>query len=124
MENKVNNRITANNFKGEFQMKQTAEGPSDRVGKRRLSLRRSSHAFCPVCEKQVELISFADAATLFHTDLQDIQFLTNKGDVHQVHNRTGKVMACSPALFDCFENRKTRLLDSGILKEIAAAKSA
>lgn len=105
-------------------MKQTAEGPTGRETPRRLRLRRSNHAFCPVCEKEVELISFEDAATLFHTDLQDIEFLAKKGDVHQVHNRKGKVMACTPALFDCFEKRKTRLLDSGILKKIAAAKSA
>lgn len=105
-------------------MKQTAEGSSDKATPRRLRLRRSSHAFCPVCAKQVELISLEDAATLFHTDLQDIQFLAKKGDVHQVHNRKGKVMACTVALFNCFENRKTRLLDSGILKGIAASKSA
>jgi hypothetical protein len=108
----------------EFQMKRTAEGSFDQASSRRLSLRRSSNAFCPICSKQIELISFEDAAKLFHTDLQDIEFLTNQGDVHRVHNRKGKVMACSVSLFDCFENRRTRLLDSGIFKKIAAKKSA
>ncbi len=90
----------------------------------RLFLRRSGHAFCPVCAKQVELIKFEDAAELFHTDLQDIQFLTRGGEVHQIHNRKGTVMACSVSLFECFDNRRTRLLDSGISMEIAAKKSA
>ncbi len=105
-------------------MKQTAEGPIDGKRAKRLSLRRSSHAFCPVCAKQIELISFEDAAKLFHTDLQDIQFLAKSGGIHQLHNRKGEVMACSPSLFECFDNRRTRLLDSGFFEEIAASKSA
>jgi hypothetical protein len=105
-------------------MKQTAEYTIDRASSGGLSLRRSGYAFCPVCAKQVELISFENAANLFHTDMQDIQFLAKHGDVHQVHNRQGTVMACTVSLFECFENRKTRLLDSGIFKEIAAQMSA
>lgn len=91
---------------------------------KKLALRRSGHAFCPLCDKQVELIAFDQAASLFNTDLQDIQFLTTNGAVHQVHNRKGRVMICAVSLFACFDNRKTRLLDSGILKEMAAKKSA
>lgn len=90
----------------------------------KLFLRRSGHAFCPVCSKQVELMTFDHAAELFHTDLQDIKFLVKNGDVHQIHNRKGKIMACSVSLFECFDNRRTRLLDSGIIKELAAEKSA
>jgi len=89
----------------------------------RLRLRRSAHAFCLVCSKQVELIAFDDAASLFNTDLQDIQFLVKAGSVHQVHNRKGKVMACSISLFECFDNRRTRLLDSGIIQEMSAKNS-
>ncbi len=80
----------------------------------KLLLRRSGHAYCPVCSKPVELISFTEAADLFHTDLQDIQFLTKSGEVHQIHNRKGKLMACTVSLFECFDNRRTRLLDSSI----------
>lgn len=94
----------------------------DSIGEK-LFLRRSGHAFCPVCGKQVELIKFEHAAELFHTDLQDIQFLANSGGLHQIHNRRGKIMACSVSLFECFDNRRTRLLDSGIFKEFAEKKS-
>ena len=84
-----------------------------------LQLRRTSRAFCPICDKQVDLVAFGRAAELFHTDLQDIEFLIKHGDVHQIHNRRGQVMACSPSLFECFEIRRTRLLDSGIIKDLA-----
>ncbi len=83
------------------------------------SPRRSSRAFCPVCSKQVELITPKHAAKIFHTDLQDIQFLTKGGELHRIHNRKGSVMVCSLSLFECFENRRTRLLASGIMKKNA-----
>ncbi len=105
-------------------MNPPTERPFDQTSPGNISLRRSGHAYCPICEKQVELISTKRAADLFHTDLQDIAFLAKKGDVHQVHNRKGKVMVCSPSLFECFDNRRTRVLDSSILEEIAAKKSA
>ena len=105
-------------------MKQTAHRPLDQTDSQRLSLRRSGHAFCPVCAKQVELFSFEHAADLFNTDLQDITFLSEQGNVHPIHNRKGRLMVCSVSLFECFENRRTRLLDSGIFNEIAAKKSA
>ena len=82
-------------------------------------LRRSSRAFCLVCAKQVDLLTFDHAAELFHTDLQDIEFLTKQGDLHQIHNRKGRIMVCAPSLFDCFESRRTRLLDTSILDRAA-----
>lgn len=105
-------------------MKQGHVNLSDGSMSGKLLLRRSGHAFCPLCAKQVELIDFQPAAELFNTDLQDIQYLTKSGAVHQIHNRKGKIMICSVSLFACFDNRKTRLLDSGFSSELAAKKSA
>lgn len=105
-------------------MKPEIEGSQDPKSARNLFLRRSGNAFCPVCAKQIELLSFARAAELFNTDLQDIEFLTKRGEVHQIHNRKGVLMVCSVSLFECFDNRRTRLLDSGILKERSAKGSA
>lgn len=82
----------------------------------KFSLRRSGRAFCPVCSKQVDLLGFEHSAELFHTDLQDIQFLAKRGEVHQIHNRKGMLMVCAVSLFECFDKRRTRLLDSGIIK--------
>lgn len=105
-------------------MKSTEETKFDGLVSSKFSLRRSSRAICPVCDKQVDLITFEHAAELFHTDLQDINFLAAGGQIHQIHNRKGKLMICAGSLFDCFDNRRTRLLDSGIIKEIAAEKAA
>ena len=105
-------------------MKQKAKSSFDPLPPLSLLLRRSGHAFCPVCAKQIELISFGDAAKLFNTDLQDIEFLATSGDLHQIHNRKGKVMICTASLFECFEARQTRLLDTGYFEEMAAKKSA
>lgn len=76
--------------------------------------RGSGYAFCPVCVRLVELIPFDKAATLFRTDLQDIQFLARRGEVHRLHNQNGSLMACRGSLFECFDRRRTRLLTSGM----------
>lgn len=85
---------------------------SPQISKGRTSIRRSSFALCPICDKVVDLLAYDHAAELFHTDRQDIEYLTDSGAVHRVHNRKGVVMVCSISLFECFEKRRTRLLDS------------
>lgn len=77
----------------------------------KLCLRRSGHAYCPVCEKLVELIAFDAAAGLFHTDLLDVVLLAERRVLHRIHNRRGELMICSISLFDCFESRETQRLD-------------
>ena len=74
-------------------------------------VRHSGHAFCPVCEKPVDLLSFSAAARLFKTDRQDITFLAESCRLHRVHNKRGQVIICALSLFDFFErgrqNRST-----------------
>lgn len=82
-----------------------------------IRIRRSRFAFCPACSKIVELMTFAAAADAFKTDMQDIDLLARNGSLHRVHNRYGEVMVCSISLFDCFDNRKTRLLDSHFVEK-------
>lgn len=77
----------------------------------KLRLRRSGHAYCPVCEKLVELIGFEDAAELFRTDRDDIEILAGRHVLHRIHNRNGLLMICSISLFDSFEVRETKKLD-------------
>lgn len=83
----------------------------------KVSLRRSSFALCPMCDKVVDLLAYDHAAEMFHTDEQDIEYLANSGAIHRVHNRKGAVMVCSISLFGCFEKRRTRLLDSHFADE-------
>ena len=74
-------------------------------------LRRRSAAYCPLCEKLVELLGFSEAADLFNTDTDDIELLANAGEIHRIHNSRGKVLICSDSLFRCFNGRQTRRLD-------------
>lgn len=89
-----------------------------------MKLRRSNFALCPLCDKVVDLLDYAHAAELFHTDAQDIDYLARSGSVHRVHNRKGVVMVCSISLFECFEQRRTRLLDSHFTDEPAPTLSS
>lgn len=75
-------------------------------------LRHSGYAYCPVCEKPVDLLGFDDAARLFNTDRQDIEALAASYRLHRVHNKTGRLMICSLSLFECFESRETRPLSA------------
>ena len=84
----------------------------------KVRVRRSTFGPCPICDKTVELLTFDSAAEVFNTDIQDIEFLAANGSVHRVHNRKGKVMICSISLFECFEKRRTRLLDSHFAEEM------
>jgi hypothetical protein len=79
----------------------------------KIYLRRSGVAFCPVCGKLVELLSFDAAAELFNTNVQDIETLAQGGDLHRVHNRKGIVLICSDSLFKCINSRETMRLDPG-----------
>ncbi len=80
--------------------------------------RRAGSAPCPVCEKTVDLMTFADAARCFKTDAQDIEFLTRTNVVHRVHNSRAEVMICCDSLFKHFDSRPTRLLNSHFEKKI------
>ena len=77
-------------------------------------IRRSHSAYCVRCEKIVELFTFEDAAQCFNTDVQDIEFLSNRMMLHRIHNKRGDVMICSISLFDVFESRATRLLNTRV----------
>ena len=81
-----------------------------------ISIRLSDHAFCPVCEKLNKLVSFSDAAAIFNTDEDDIVGLAESLKLHRVHNRRGTVMICTDSLFQCFDDRQTRLLNPEVLR--------
>jgi hypothetical protein len=72
-------------------------------------LRRSTSAWCHVCKKPVGLLSFSAAAAAFNTDLQDIGFLADRGEIHRLHNRYAELMICRDSLFECFDRRETRI---------------
>ena len=74
--------------------------------------------FCPGCNYIVELRGVIDAAREFSTDLQDILFLLERGEIHSVQRQTRVIAVCRNSLIQCFEKRRTRLLDSHFEMEI------
>ena len=89
-----------------------------------VSVRLSDHAFCPICQKLMKLVSFADAATIFKTDEDDITGLAESLRLHRVHNRHGKIMICTDSLFRCFDDRQTRILNPDLLPAGMAKRKA
>jgi len=80
-----------------------------------------SRVFCSHCQEIVTVITAVGAASLFNTDLQDIQFLLSKNEVHVVRQDPAVISICRKSLEHCFETRQTRLLDSHF--EIAARRT-
>lgn len=74
--------------------------------------RSTESAFCFLCDKPAKLLTYETSAELFNTDLQDIALLAQQGKIHRIHNRMGDVRICEKSLFECFNDRPTRLLDS------------
>jgi hypothetical protein len=77
--------------------------------------RSRRRAFCPRCEKPVDLMSFEDAAAFYKTNVGSIEALTEAGDLHRVHNSKGKILICCESLFQNFDNRQTQKLDKKML---------
>lgn len=71
-----------------------------------------SSVFCPWCGEMVELVSPSKAAEAFNTDVQDIKFLLDNGEIHSLKRDAAVVAICQSSLEACFEARRTRLLDS------------
>ena len=72
----------------------------------------NSTIFCPWCGEIVELSNAVEAAARFNTDLQDIRFLLNSGEIHALREDSATIAICGRSLEACFETRRTRLLDS------------
>lgn len=84
----------------------------------RIRLRFSGLAFCPRCNKAVELLSFNEAAKSFNTDIQDIELQAKHGYLHRLHNWRAKVMICGLSLSEFIERRQPRLLNSHFIYEL------
>ena len=77
--------------------------------------RTRNRAFCPRCDKPVDLVRFDEAAAFYKTQISDITALSETGDLHRIHNSKGEVLICSDSLFAEFDRRETRKLDMKLL---------
>ena len=73
--------------------------------------RTKNRAFCPSCQKPVDLMSIEEAAGFYKTNVGDIKSLTQNIILHPIHNSRGNLMLCTDSLFTTFEQRQTQILD-------------
>jgi hypothetical protein len=82
--------------------------------------RTADRALCPLCEKPVKLLTYAEAADFFKTDREEIENLAENCKLHRIHNNRGRVMICAESLFSLFGDRPTQFLT---LKTLSAGNS-
>jgi len=78
--------------------------------------------FCTYCMLDVEWVTVREAAAVFNTDAQDIAYLIEGSELHIRKGISEPLFVCRNSLFDCFDRRKTRLLDSHF--ELAISRSS
>lgn len=78
--------------------------------------------FCTYCMLDVEWVTVREAAEVFNTDAQDIAYLIERSELHIRKGISEPFFVCRNSLFDCFDRRKTRLLDSHF--ELAISRSS
>lgn len=80
--------------------------------------RSRSRAFCPLCDKPVDLISFEDAANFSKVKIGDIESQAESGALHRIHNSKGKVLICGESLFKNLDERETEKPDLKLLPRL------
>lgn len=91
----------------------------------RNSFRRSNESQCFICQKTVKLLTFLQAAELFGTGIEQICRLSEKKDLHLLHNRKGIVMVCSDSVIR-FLNRRQMMISNPqiiLVKPLTGEKS-
>jgi hypothetical protein len=73
-------------------------------------VRGRTRAYCPRCERPVQLITDSRAEDLFKCELPELLSLATRGILHRLHNSKGVLMFCGDSLFRCFSDRPTKLL--------------
>lgn len=80
--------------------------------------RSRSRAFCPLCNKPVDLISFKDAADFCKVKIDDIESQAESGELHRIHNSKGKILICGESLFKYLGERETKKPDIKLLPRL------
>lgn len=69
-----------------------------------------------ICERQVKLLTFEQAAEILKTNFREILEFIETGFVHCLHTSRGKVAVCADSVFDVLENRPTQPFNPDIFK--------
>ena len=81
-------------------------------------IRGRARAYCPKCERPVQLIHDAKAEEIFKSVLSELLDLASRGVLHRLHNSRGILMFCGNSLFQCFSDRPTQLLSDPKTKRV------
>lgn len=84
-------------------------------------LRGRSRAYCPKCERPVQLIGVADAEDLFKSTTEHLSELARNGVLHRLYNVRAEVMFCSDSVYRYLDERSTQLLTGDAAVDILAA---
>lgn len=80
--------------------------------------RTYDRAFCPRCQKPVNLMFFDEAAGFYKTQIAAIAAIAETGNLHRIHNSKGEILICSESLFQEFSQQKTQKLDVKLLPRL------
>lgn len=83
--------------------------------------RTEIRAFCPSCQKPVDLMSIEQTAEFYKTNIENIHSLTYDIVLHPIHNNRGELMICTNSLFTFFEQRQTQMLDENYVSASSLA---
>jgi hypothetical protein len=72
--------------------------------------RSRSNAFCRICNLQVGLMTFTQAAHFCYSSPEKITELAERGKVHRIHNINGEIMICRNSLETNLKNVSKRIL--------------
>lgn len=60
---------------------------------------RSLSARCPICEREVEMLTGAQAAVVLEIDCQTLDRLVADGRIHALQTVSGSIRVCKDSLF-------------------------
>jgi hypothetical protein len=75
--------------------------------------RTSTKAFCIVCQRRVNLITFDTAIIVLCVDPDGFLRLLEEGRIHRLHNSKGRILACLNSVRKAAAHRRDDALRTG-----------
>ncbi|NNF00099.1 MAG: hypothetical protein HKN25_13845 [Pyrinomonadaceae bacterium] len=69
--------------------------------------RSRSRAFCILCDKPVDLLTFDRAVDDLKTSYAEVHKIAENRKLHRINNSKGVVMVCAESLFSYLEGQQT-----------------
>lgn len=78
--------------------------------------RTANQAFCLICRKKVELMSYERTAETLQINFNELLEFAEAGQLHRLHNARGKIAICAESVFEFLEKRPTQRFNPDIFK--------